>query len=368
MKSSRRTLIAFTVLSLLSSFFLGGCFTPEPPETRDDSFRMLKNSTKSMNVFQNDPIYAGIDDLGLDIVKFPSHGTIEVKDLKDIQYTPENDFVGEDSFIYRLSNELGSSDGTVFITIKNENIAPEVNDEHLFEEESHLGVSVDLFANDLDLDDELEVLTYRIVEYPKQGIAQITGTILGYRPKYDAIGVDTFTYGLSDGIEERFGTVTITLLDRPIVIRDEFYGDPNEVLTLDVGENDIAVGDLEVVSITLESNFIGWIYRENEENEYATGDSFSYSIEGTVLTFSAKEPGWYLFDYSVTNEEGLTSRSFERTIIYIGQTPFSPPSLWERLGNFLQQPPVFINLMGLFLIAVFTYFRKRNQKERGTPE
>lgn len=93
----------------------------DAPIAVDDSFTVEKNSGKFTKKFllDNDSDPEGDH---LDINETPiidaHHGTLKIKKHGDVEYTPDTDFVGTDSFVYELGDGKGLTDlATVTITI-----------------------------------------------------------------------------------------------------------------------------------------------------------------------------------------------------------------------------------------------------------
>jgi hypothetical protein len=80
----------------------------------------------------------------------------------------------------------------------------------------HLPNFMELLANDYD-PDPTDTLKARLTEEPKHGKAWVDKYgYASYKPDNGFVGTDTFFYGASDGINERFGKVTVTV--EPLVL------------------------------------------------------------------------------------------------------------------------------------------------------
>jgi len=93
----------------------------DAPIANDDSFTIEKNSGKYKAKFlldnDSDPEGSHLDIDETPIINV-SHGTLKLKKHGDIEYTPDTDFVGTDSFVYRLVDDADNSDlATVTITV-----------------------------------------------------------------------------------------------------------------------------------------------------------------------------------------------------------------------------------------------------------
>ena len=80
------------------------------PIALPDTASARQGRSKRIDVLQNDttgPSRSPLDTASLVVVDLPAHGSVEIKG-KRISYLSEDDFVGEDSFTYRICNELGA--------------------------------------------------------------------------------------------------------------------------------------------------------------------------------------------------------------------------------------------------------------------
>ncbi len=116
-----------------------------------------------------------------------------------IDYTPDADFFGSDSFSYEVCDLAGLCDtATVDITVNSVNDGPDVVDDvdSLDEDAS---VTVDVLANDSDIDDGLDPASVSVTSGPSNGSTSVNpdGSI-EYTPDADFFGSDSFTYEVCD--------------------------------------------------------------------------------------------------------------------------------------------------------------------------
>ena len=115
-------LIAFTIAVSLV-FSISGAATAEqtiesvfngPPVANDDCAKTCENNQVLIDVLANDQD-PDCDSLALSDVSNPAHGTACIVNGK-IQYTPDNDWNGEDTFTYCVTDGKGGTDtGTVTV-------------------------------------------------------------------------------------------------------------------------------------------------------------------------------------------------------------------------------------------------------------
>ena len=148
------------------------------------------------------------DDLSYTVVDQPSNGTVTI-DGSVVQFDPNNDWNGSDSFTYKANDGLlDSNTSTVTITVNAVNDAPTAVDVSKTMDEDGGTIEVETNYNDIDGDTDL---TFTLVDAPANGTATvgIPGT---YTPNANFNGTDTFTYSVTDAeFTSDPATVTITV-------------------------------------------------------------------------------------------------------------------------------------------------------------
>lgn len=144
---------------------------------------------------------------------------------KDINYTPDVDYYGTDSFVVQVSDGNGGTDTiTVNVTINSQNDNPDaVNDSFDVNEDSSSN-SLDVLFNDDDAPDSGETLTITAVGTTNNGgTATNNTTDITYTPVANFSGTETFTYTISDGnggTDTATVTVTVNGENDPPVITE----------------------------------------------------------------------------------------------------------------------------------------------------
>ena len=188
------------------------------------------------------------DTLTWSILTDGSHGSASASGTgspKDIDYTPDADYYGSDSFVVQVSDGNGGTDTiTVNITINPQNDNPTAVDDSFTVDEDSSDNILDVLANDTDAPDSGETLTITAIGPTSNGgTATNEGTHITYTPAANFFGTETFDYTISDGNGgSDWATVTVTvtgLPDDPIAVNDTFSVDENSTDNeLDVLEND----------------------------------------------------------------------------------------------------------------------------------
>ncbi|WP_181423484.1 Ig-like domain-containing protein [Halomonas heilongjiangensis] len=193
--------------------FEGGEPVNNPPVANDDSASTLEGTAVQIAVLANDSDPDG-DPLTIGSVTQPANGSVTINPDGTLTYTPNEEFVGSDSFTYRASDgELLSDPATVSITVEPAepvNNPPVANDDSATTTQG-IAVQIAVLANDSDPDGD--PLTIGSVTQPANGTITINANgTLTYTPNEEFVGSDSFTYRASDGeLLSDPATVSITV-------------------------------------------------------------------------------------------------------------------------------------------------------------
>ena len=138
------------------------------------------------------------DPLTYSVITEPIHGRL-TGTVPNLNYRPERDFNGQDSFTFEVSDgKVDSAAATVSITVTPGNDPPTANDDSATAQEDVPIITIDVLKNDTDPDkDRLVVIS---ATQGRNGSVTInTDSTLTYAPERDFSGNDTFTYTMSDG-------------------------------------------------------------------------------------------------------------------------------------------------------------------------
>ncbi len=165
------------------------------PIAVDDNLTTDEDVVLTGNVSVND-IPNGPDNVW-SMVSQPAHGDVVLNSNGTFTYTPDQDYNGNDSFVYKLCDSDGDCDqATVFITMRPVDDLPIANDDEFI---AHMDgyIDGDLAENDILSGDGGNV--WSVVSQPSNGtvIVNADGTFT-YTPNVGYIGSDSFTYKLCD--------------------------------------------------------------------------------------------------------------------------------------------------------------------------
>jgi hypothetical protein len=143
------------------------------------------------------------------ITKNPSSGqTIVDSNTGLVKYTPNSDFIGQDTFEYKVCSQKDANVCSTAIVKINVNgspspLPPDAVDDTA-ETDANKPVTINVIKNDTDATNHLDNSTLQIVTKPTNGTAKIDATTgqITYTPNTNYTGQDTFLYKIcnKDGL------------------------------------------------------------------------------------------------------------------------------------------------------------------------
>ena len=184
-----------------------------PPTPMDDIVETQSGDAVIIDYLFNDTDPDG-DAFSLVNWTFPSNGTVYRNPDGRFIYTPDDGFVGDDSFEYTVTDGQATAAATVSIKVKP---AGPVNTDPLAVDDTanttkDTAVLIDVLGNDIDYDeDPLVVVDWTA---PSHGtVTQATDGRLQYMPDDGFVGSDVFTYTITDGFAAASATVHVSVTD-----------------------------------------------------------------------------------------------------------------------------------------------------------
>ena len=244
-------------------------------------------------VLKNDTDLDG-DTLQAVLANQPTHGILDLKSDGSFIYTPNQNFSGSDSFAYRVSDGTVESEPiSVTLTVDAADDVPNaVADSYTVAEDQDLVVAVadGVLANDSDPDGDISA---SVLEAPLHG--ELTFNPDGsftYIPDPNFTGPDSFTYSVTDGVNQSIAAATITVTDQPDdpTANDDTFEivDDGSSQALDVLANDTFAPDtndtLTVVSVSQGSQggnvqLDGGVVMYQPAEGFVGTETFDYTIE-----------------------------------------------------------------------------------------
>ncbi|GAO30213.1 hypothetical protein JCM15548_12470 [Geofilum rubicundum JCM 15548] len=266
----------------------------QAPTAADDVASTNEDEAVIIHVLDNDTDPQNdINTASVAISQAPQNGSASPNEDGTVTYTPNPDYFGEDSFFYKVCDDIDYCDeARVTITIDPVNDAPvAVDDEVTLPEDT--SVLIRALNNDFDVDNANGELTLTIVTQPLNGAAQLVSEPIGiqYTPNENYFGTDQIIYRITDpdGLwDEATINLSITWVnDTPLSANDQYGPISLAGATLDVLANDSDPDDnLDPSSLsiyeapkngTATPNPDGTIYYLPNEDFFGN-DSFLYQI------------------------------------------------------------------------------------------
>ena len=215
----------------------------------DDRISTPKNTDFGFKPTRNDTIVGTLTELSL--ITNPKHGGLTFVGLDSLIYKPASNFCGNDTFDYRICNNLGACDtGRVFITVTcgNDTITtarPIAVDDFAQLKKGQM-ITVNVMGNDI-LNGALTRIA--LVQNPRNGISELIFNRIKYTPNPNFCGSnDTLSYEICNSLGCDTALVvyevscdTTTAL-KPDAIDDVATTKKNQSVTISVLNNDILNG------------------------------------------------------------------------------------------------------------------------------
>jgi len=191
-----------------------GSFTVRLSEVNDtptaiaQAVSLTEDTTKAITLTGTDPEGAS---LAFKIVSLPTKGTVSGTTVASLNYIPNANAVGADSFTFYVADATSTSAvATVSLTIANVNDLPVATPQVVSAEED-IAKTITLTGTDVDGD----TLTYTVLTQPTKGVLTGTGSARVYTPNKDIFGADSFTFKVNDGTVDSavIATISINIVD-----------------------------------------------------------------------------------------------------------------------------------------------------------
>ncbi|HNN82512.1 MAG TPA: tandem-95 repeat protein, partial [Accumulibacter sp.] len=213
----------------------------DAPLAIEDAYAVDEDNTLSVSaangVLTNDSDVDG-DSLSVILVSNVVHGVLVLDADGGFAYTPDANYNGSDSFIYRVSDGVTiSNDITVSLSIRPVNDAPVARDNsYSVARNGTLAVVAEggVLANDSDV--EGDALVAELVSEPAHGqlVLNADGSFT-YTPDVGYSGTDSFVYAAKDGVDTSTATVFLNVgggNNAPLAVADAYTVDEDGSLTV----------------------------------------------------------------------------------------------------------------------------------------
>ena len=260
----------------------------ESPVAAADSFAGTEDQAIAGNVLTNDTDVDG-DALSVvaETIETANGGAVEIATDGSFTYTPAEDFHGEDSFSYTLSDGSLTDSGTVTLTVAPDNDGPVVGSVDLgaTNEDTSITFSADqLLANASDVDgDSLSVSSVSVD--PAFGTVSDNGDgTWTFEPKADFSGDEVpVSFDVTDGTETVSSTASIDVT--AVADVPEMQMSSTLVLDPDHGNYDIPADGV----ISIDVSYFGVDAGYNNSHGFYVADADGNPIGGAIIQDNVKD-------------------------------------------------------------------------------
>ncbi|EJB8453786.1 tandem-95 repeat protein, partial [Vibrio parahaemolyticus] len=235
-----------------------------------DKATVVEDTSTIIKVLGNDTFEGTDKVVSLDTNNGPANGTVSVNPDGSVTYTPNDNYVGKDTFTYIVTSGGVSESAIVEVNVTPVNDAPVAKDDIATTQED-TAVTIDVLSNDTDVDgDKLSIQSATVPE--AQGKVEIVDGKLVFTPAENFNGDAEITYTVTDGqlTDEAKVTVTVNPVDDAPTIKV----DAVESITENAVSTDTIVATLEVadtdtpedqLTVSLENNSNGYFVLVGDE-------------------------------------------------------------------------------------------------------
>ncbi|WP_410204698.1 tandem-95 repeat protein [Vibrio parahaemolyticus] len=235
-----------------------------------DSADVVEDTPTIIKVLGNDTFEGDGKVVSLDTNNGPANGTVSVNPDGSVTYTPNDNYVGKDTFTYVVTSGGVSESTAVEVNVTPVNDAPVAKDDIATTQED-TAVTIDVLSNDTDVDgDKLSIQSATVPE--AQGKVEIVDGKLVFTPAENFNGQAEITYTVTDGQLTDEAKVTVTV--NPVNDAPTIKVDAVESITEDAVSTDTVVATLTIrdtdtsedqLTVSLENNSNGYFVLVGDE-------------------------------------------------------------------------------------------------------
>lgn len=290
-------------LSTVATVTIGVEAVNDGPTAANDGYTVAGTAlvvNMADGVLAND-VDPDLDALTASLGTSPLNGQVNLNSNGSFTYTPNDGFIGFDSFTYRANDGTAlSPEATVIISVTSPpNQAPVANGDNYSTAEDALFATTlanGVLVNDTDVDGD--TLTATLVSGPAHGILVLNANgTFSYTPQGNYSGPDSFTYQARDGeLNSGLATVNLTVTavnDTPVSLADSYNVNENQTLIvtgpgvlLNDTDADLDLLTAELMSLPLHGVLVlnsDGSFTYTPSSNYFGPDSFTYrASDGTA--------------------------------------------------------------------------------------
>ncbi|MFW1337275.1 tandem-95 repeat protein [Vibrio parahaemolyticus] len=228
-----------------------------------DKATVVEDTPTIIKVLGNDTFEGDDKVVSLDAENGPKNGTVIVNNDGTVTYTPDDNYVGKDTFTYIVTSGGVSESTIVEVNVTPVNDAPVAKDDIATTQED-TAVTIDVLSNDTDVDgDKLSIQSATVPE--AQGKVEIVDGKLVFTPAENFNGNAEITYTVTDGqlTDEAKVTVTVNPVnDAPTIKVDAVESITEDAVSIDTVVAALTVRDTDTpedqLAVSLENNSNGY--------------------------------------------------------------------------------------------------------------
>lgn len=231
------------------------------PVAMNDLTGTQEDTPLTINILANDLAFGSpIAPSTVEIMTAPTMGSLVVNPVTGVvTYNPNANISGADGFTYRVRNTAGQVSNIATVGI---GIVPVVDPPLTFNDvavvpEDSVGIPIDILGNDMAVDGTIDASTQTIVNFPTNGVVQIIGGVVSYKPNANYNGPDSFTYIVANdsGAFSLPATVNIFVVpvnDAPVAVNDQgqLFEDTQTIFNVLANDFDVD-GQLDPTSVMI---------------------------------------------------------------------------------------------------------------------
>ncbi|MGY6471038.1 tandem-95 repeat protein [Vibrio parahaemolyticus] len=235
-----------------------------------DKATVVEDTPTIINVLSNDTFESTDKVVSLDADNGPKNGSVIVNNDGTVTYTPDDNYVGKDTFAYVVTSGGVSESTTVEVNVTPVNDAPVAKDDIATTQED-TAVTIDVLPNDSDVDGDK--LSIESASVPKeQGTVEVVNGKLVFTPAENFNGDAEITYTVTDGqlTDEAKVTVTVNPVnDAPTIKVDAVESITEDAVSIDTVVAALTVRDTDTpedqLTVSLENNSNGYFVLVGDE-------------------------------------------------------------------------------------------------------
>ncbi|MDF4405405.1 tandem-95 repeat protein, partial [Vibrio parahaemolyticus] len=235
-----------------------------------DKATVVEDTPTIIKVLGNDTFEGDGKVVSLDTNNGPANGTVSINPDGSVTYTPNDNYVGKDTFTYIVTSGGVSESTTVNVDVTPVNDAPVAKDDIATTQED-TAVTIDVLPNDSDVDgDKLSIESASVSK--EQGTVEVVDGKLVFTPAENFNGDAEIIYTVTDGQLTDEAKVTLTV--NPVNDAPTIKVDAVESITEDGVNTDTVVATLTVrdtdtpedqLTVSLENNSNGYFVLVGDE-------------------------------------------------------------------------------------------------------